>query len=179
MDDPNVSENAPVALLGPRKPTRPRSLDRKTISSREYHTIQNYIEGIKTGKKTSLRKSAIKAGYCAEYASKAARRIEELMTENQWVRAMMQEKGIGLESLVDDLAKIRKATCPPTKYDPNGEHPDFMVRQRNAEFRATLLDALPPKRMELEERSISIVVAVDTIEAIEAIKGPGFFRDKK
>jgi hypothetical protein len=172
--------SAPRALLGPHQESpKPKSkrlsrFDRKTISAREFRTLQNYIEGIKTGKKTSLRKSAIKAGYTEAYASMAAKRIEELVTQNQWVRAMMEESGMGLQCLVKDLGEIRNAV----KKDAYGEHPDYDVRQRNVEFRALLLDALPPKRMEVEERSISIVITADTIQKIREIKGPGFFRDQ-
>lgn len=145
-------------------------LERKSISALEYRTINNYVEGIKGGEKTSLRQAAIKAGYKKSYAGQAGRRIQELLTQNQSVRIMMEKKGIGLETIVNDLQEIRGATCPPTKYDPNGEHPDNMVRQRNVEFRAQIMDVLPPKRMEVEERKITITITADTLERIKEVQ---------
>lgn len=151
-------------------------LERKSISALEYRTINNYVEGIKGGEKTSLRQAAIKAGYKKSYAGQAGRRIQELLTQNQSVRIMMEKKGIGLETIVNDLQEIRGATCPPTKYDPNGEHPDNMVRQRNVEFRAQIMDALPPKRIEVESRSININITSEDIKRVLEIKKDAIFK---
>jgi len=154
----------------PKKPSPPNFSDRKTISALEYRTINNYVNGLKEGEDITMKQAAIQAGYAKSYAAQAASRINKLISQNEAVRMMMEKKGIGVETLVDDLKEIRGATCPPTKYDPNGEHPDYLVRQRNVEFRAQILDALPPKKLEIEERKISITITADTLERIRAVK---------
>lgn len=126
----------------------------------EMKTLTKYAEGMQSGKKTSLTKCARAAGYSESYAPTAARRIKELMTQNESVRAMMESKGIGLECLVDDLGELRHAITP-------SGHPDNLIRQRNAEFRAQLLDALPPKRMELDERRVNITISGEDLERLK------------
>lgn len=160
-----------TALAVPVKPRKSR-YDRKSISAREYRTLMGFIEGIKDGTGTTMRQAAIQAGYAPTYAGQAARSINEMMTRNDEVRGMMEKHGIGVEKLVSDIKEIAKATCPPTKYDPKGKHPDFGVRQRNVEFRAEILDIKPPKRLEVNERHTVINVDADMLRAVIALKGP-------
>jgi hypothetical protein len=160
-----------TALAVPAKPRKSR-YDRKTISAREYRTLMAFIDGIKDGTGTTMRQAAIQAGYSPAYAGQAARSINEMMTRNDEVREMMERRGIGVSKLVSDLQEISKATCPPTKYDPEGKHPDFGVRQRNVEFRAEILDVKPPKRLEVNERHTIINVDADMLRAVIALKGP-------
>jgi hypothetical protein len=162
---------AVTALAVPVKPRKPR-YDRKTISAREYRTLMGFIEGIKDGTGTTMRQAAIQAGYAPTYAGQAARSINEMMTRNEEVREMMERHGVGLSTLVSDIKEISKATCPPTKYDPTGAHPDFGVRQRNVEFRAEILDVKPPKRLEVNEKHTVINVDADMLRAVIALKGP-------
>ncbi len=162
---------AVTAVAVPEKP-RKSKYSRKTISAREYRTLMAFVQGIKDGTGTTMRQAAIQAGYSPAYAGQAARSINEAMTRNDLVREMMEKRGIGVSKLVTDLKEISKATCPPTKYDTKGEHPDFTVRQRNAEFRAELLDVKPPKRMEVNDRHTVINVDADMLRVVIALKGP-------
>jgi hypothetical protein len=163
---------AVTAVAVPVKPQRKSKYTRKTISSREYRTLMAFIEGIKDGSGTTMRQAAIQAGYSPAYAGQAARSINEMMSRNDEVRQMMENHGIGLSKLVKDIKEISEATCPPTKYDPAGLHPDFGVRQRNVEFRAEILDVRPPKRLEVNERHTVINVDADMLRAVIALKGP-------
>jgi hypothetical protein len=164
-------EEAAAAIAVPVKPRKSR-YTRKTISAREYRTLMNFIDGIKSGANTTMRQAAIQAGYSTTYAGQAARSVNEMMTRNDEVREMMERRGIGISKLVSDIKEIAKATCPPTKSDLNGEHPDFGVRQRNVEFRAEILDVKPPKRMEVNERHTVINIDADMLRAVIALKGP-------
>ncbi len=165
-DDP--ASTALAVLVKPRK----SRYDRKTISAREYRTLMGFINGIKDGTGTTMRQAAIQAGYAPAYAGQAARSINDMMSRNNEVRGMMEKHGIGVSKLVSDIKEISGATCPPTKYDPSGEHPDFAVRQRNVEFRAEILDVKPPKRLEVEERRVVMNVDADMLRAVIALKGP-------
>jgi hypothetical protein len=153
-------------------PVKPRKYARKYISAREYRTLMNFVEGIQSGSNTSMRQAAIQAGYAPSYAGTAARSVGELMSRNDEVRAMMERRGIGVSKLVSDIKEIAKATCPPTRYDPEGKHPDFGVRQRNVEFRAEILDVKPPKRLEVNEKHTVINVDADMIRAVIDRLGP-------
>lgn len=167
-----MPEKEPVtAVAVPEKPRKSR-YERKSISAREYRTLMAFIDGIKDGTGTTMRQAAIQAGYSPTYASQAAKSVGEMVSHNEEVRAMMERRGIGISKLVDDMIEISQATCPPTKYDPKGKHPDFGVRQRNAEFRAEILDVKPPKRLEVNERHTVINVDADMLRAVIAIKGP-------
>ncbi len=151
---------AVTAVAVPEKP-RKSKYSRKTISAREYRTLMAFVQGIKDGTGTTMRQAAIQAGYSPAYAGQAARSINEAMTRNDLVREMMEKRGIGVSKLVTDLKEITK-----------GEHPDFTVRQRNAEFRAELLDVKPPKRMEVNDRHTVINVDADMLRVVIALKGP-------
>lgn len=163
---------AVAAVAVPVKPPRKSKYTRKTISTREYRTLMNFIDGIQSGANTTMRQAAIQAGYSPAYAGTAARSINQLMSRNDEVREMMENKGIGLSKLVSDIKEIAKATCPPTRYDPEGKHPDFGVRQRNVEFRAEILDVKPPKRLEVNERHTVINVDADLLRTVIGLMGP-------
>lgn len=168
MSEEKVIQAEVVPVL---KPAKPRDYTKKSLDSQEFRTLKHFANAVKNGEKTSLRQSAIAAGYSESYASVAARKIGEIVSQNETIVAWMEAQGVGLKSIVDDLAELRKAT----KFikDDKGfmEVPDNDIRQRNVEFRAKILNAVPHPKIEVDERRININITADTVEKIIAVKG--------
>jgi len=148
---------------------------RKNPNPREYRIIRRHIEAVKAGQNTSLRKSAIAEGYSEGYAGVVAKRIDGIMSSNQYIRDLMDRHGVGMESIVKDMKSLRKATKFIRKPTANGEElvevPDNGIRQQNLEFRAKVADALPTPKLEVEKRQINITITADTLEKIRDVKG--------
>jgi hypothetical protein len=139
----------------------------KTINTRDYKTIKNYIDAVKGGRNTSLRQCAIEAGFAARNATKAAARVGRIMTNNEAVREKMEAEGIGVDALVRDIVKLSRAKLPPNKTD-GIQYDDNEVQFKVLDLRAKIQDALPTQRLEIDKREIIINIDAKDAESVKA-----------
>ena len=133
----------------------------KVLNPRELATAKNYIEAVKTGKKTSLRQSAIQSGYAVGYATSAAKRVSDLISTNEEIRAIMEAEGIGVKTLVRDMKKLRLAKLPPHKDGKRYE--DNFIRLETTKLGFKLHDAFPTPTVNVNERKIVINLTGDDV----------------
>ena len=153
---------------------------------REFKTVQKYCEAIKAGETKSLTKCAEEAGYSPTYAVDAGKRIQQKINGNPYLQAKMEEFGIGVVSLVQDIRSLRRATlprrlckfckgfgtleeekCPHCFGKGYFDDPDNIVRQKNSEFHAKLLDVLPSTKIDVNSRVVNVHITLDTMKKIQ------------
>lgn len=143
---------------------KPKPRGKTYLNSRQLKTLRSYVEALRNGENKSFAKCATESGYLAPHA--AVRTMLNNTTINAYLQKKMEEKHVGVDSIVTDLAELRKATLPG-----KDGHPDNFIRMKNVEFRAKLLDAIPSQKVEVDKRQITININVDTLEKLRQLKG--------
>lgn len=145
-------------------------LQRGYLEPKEYRTVMNHIAAVKNGENVSLRQSAIAAGYSKPYATTAAKRIGEMMSQNEALRQMMEREGLGLDSIVKGIKKLSEAKLPPNKFH-NG-HDDNFIQMEAVKLTAKIQDVFPTPTVNVNERKIVITLTGEDIERARKSLGP-------
>lgn len=145
---------------------KPKPRDRRNLNIRQLKTLRRCVEALRNGENISFAKCAEQSGYAPSSAYTAVRTLMNNPTIQGYLQNQMEDKKIGLDSIVTDLAELRKATLPG-----KDKHPDNFIRMKNVEFRAKLLDAIPSQKVEVDKRQITININVDTLEKLRQLKG--------
>ena len=173
MDEPKFSPSE-EKFHKQRKPKVARPYRYTTLGPRQNKYLKLRHEQMLSGGNKTDKQLMLEAGFKKTVIAKQANdSIIRLCQGNQDMMKKLDEAGLGMDSIVEDVAKLRDALKP----GPDGEmHPDNDVQFKTMAWRANVFNVMPTKQININERRLNINISEDTMDRFRKLKGDEEFK---
>jgi hypothetical protein len=177
VDEPEFSPSE-EAFPKARKPKEKRPYRYTTLGPRQHKYLRLRHEQMVRGGNKTDKQLMIDAGFKKTVIAKQANdSIIKLCQGNQEMMKKLDDAGLGMDSIVEDVKKLRNAqTMTVDKDGVEHTRDDNDIQFKTMAWRANVFNAMPTKQININERRLNINISEDTMERIRKLKGDEEFK---
>ena len=165
MENNEAAELEEIVQKKSGRPSAGNKKPRRYLTAKEYRFYKFMLERFKEGSGESDKSLAVKSGYSEKTPVTVIKdQISRVLSGNEQLQQKLNAAGLGLDSLVDDFEELRK--CKNDKGTP-----DNATRFKVLALRTEVMNAKPPKRVQIDERKQVINITPQVLDAIRKVKG--------